>query len=132
MSNPLPGTGGLPPGTLPPGTIPGPGELPTYALTYDANGADEGAAPEGGSHAEGAQVVVLGNSGALDLEDYDWSGWNTAANGSGTTYLQGQTIEMPGGALTLYARWLPTPAPIAKGARAQSASMMIPTVLTAG
>ena len=36
---------------------------------------------------------------------YSFTGWNTAADGSGTSYTDGQPITMPVGGLTLYAQW---------------------------
>jgi len=36
---------------------------------------------------------------------YTFAGWNTEADGSGTSYDDVQNITMPAGGLTLYARW---------------------------
>lgn len=36
---------------------------------------------------------------------YSFAGWNTKADGSGTTYAQGQTFKMGPANVTLYALW---------------------------
>lgn len=45
----------------------------------------------------------------LDREGYEFTGWNTKANGSGTQYAEGVTISKiaSGGNVTLYAQWRP-------------------------
>lgn len=44
---------------------------------------------------------------AFTRADYAFSGWNTAADGSGTSYTNGQSISFAnGGVTTLYAQWL--------------------------
>ena len=51
----------------------------------------------------GQTKVVLQNHRLLD--DYDFAGWNTAANGSGTMYQPGDTVDLSvTGSLTLYAK----------------------------
>ncbi len=80
--------------------------LPTYTVTYDGNGNDQGDVPvDNSSHEEGAEVTVLGNTGSLTKEGYTFAGWNTAANGSGSTYQAGETFPMGTANVTLYARW---------------------------
>jgi uncharacterized repeat protein (TIGR02543 family) len=82
------------------------GQVPTYLVTYDANGATGGAVPvDGGSYQEGQTVTVLGNSGALVRPGYAFSGWNRAANGSGTSYAPAATFTMGAANVTLYAQW---------------------------
>ena len=44
---------------------------------------------------------------AFTRADYAFSGWNTAADGSGTSYANGQSVSFAnGGKTTLYAQWL--------------------------
>ena len=40
----------------------------------------------------GATVTVLGNTGSLVKTGYTFTGWNTAANGSGTSYTAGTRL----------------------------------------
>ena len=79
--------------------------VPTYTVAYSGNGATSGAAPvDGNKYAAGATVTVLSNSGALANTGFTFSGWNTAANGSGTAYAGGVTFAM-GSNVVLYAQW---------------------------
>jgi uncharacterized repeat protein (TIGR02543 family) len=54
----------------------------------------------------GNNVTVLGNTGSLAKEHYTFGGWNTLANGTGTTYQAGNTFEITSNT-TLYAKWNP-------------------------
>ena len=77
----------------------------TYTVTYDANGADEGTAPtDPKKYADDATVTVLGNTGSLAKDHYSFGGWNTKADGSGTTYAGGATFQISDNT-TLYAKW---------------------------
>ena len=80
----------------------------TYGVTYNANGSTGGAAPvDGNAYAAGATIVVLANTGALVKTTSTFAGWNTAANGSGTTYLGGATFAMGSANVIVYALWTP-------------------------
>jgi len=50
-------------------------------------------------------VTVLGNTGSLAKTGYTFDGWNTANDGSGTSYNAGATFEITA-ATTLYAKWI--------------------------
>lgn len=78
----------------------------TYTVTYDGNGATGGTAPtDSATYAEGATVTVLDNTGSLAKTYCAFSGWNTAADGSGTSYAAAATFSMPAANVTLYAQW---------------------------
>ena len=78
----------------------------TYTVTYSVNGADEGSAPvDGSEYEEGETVTVKGNTGGLSRTGYSFMGWNTAANGGGTSYSGGGTFTMEAANITLYAEW---------------------------
>jgi uncharacterized repeat protein (TIGR02543 family) len=80
--------------------------LPTYTVSYNGNGNTGGAVPtDSNAYVQGATVTVLGNIGSLVKTNYNFSGWNTAANGSGETYTQGSTFSMGSANVTLYAQW---------------------------
>ena len=81
----------------------------TYSVTYNGNGNTGGSAPTDGSspYANGATVTVLGNTGSLAKTGYTFAGWNTAANGSGTSYAPAATFSMGTANVTLYAQWTP-------------------------
>jgi uncharacterized repeat protein (TIGR02543 family) len=78
-----------------------------YAVTYEANGNTGGTVPtDAVTYAPGATVTAAANSGTLVKTNYSFSGWNTAPDGSGTTYSPGATFEMGSANLTLYAKWI--------------------------
>ena len=48
--------------------------------------------------------MVLGK-GSLERKNYEFVGWNTAPDGSGITYQEGQNITVTTHDITLYAVW---------------------------
>ncbi|NNM54060.1 MAG: InlB B-repeat-containing protein, partial [Spirochaetales bacterium] len=57
------------------------------------------------SYLSGANATVLTNSGSLARTGYSFAGWNTQANGTGTSYTAGSTLTMGIANVTLYAVW---------------------------
>jgi uncharacterized repeat protein (TIGR02543 family) len=88
--------------------------IPTYTVTYNGNTNTSGTAPVDGSspYTEGSTVTILGNSGSPVLANsgFTFDGWNTVANGSGTSYSQGNTFTITANTI-LYAKWTPVPEP---------------------
>ena len=80
-------------------------QLPTYTVTYDANGADSGTAPNDQTKIEGEDLTLSGNSGNLARSGYTFAGWNTANDGSGTAYAEGAAYSEDAD-LTLHAKWM--------------------------
>jgi uncharacterized repeat protein (TIGR02543 family) len=81
-------------------------KVTTYMVTYDGNGNSGGTAPSDGStYPAGGSITVLANSGTLAKTGYTFSGWNSKADGSGTSYAPGVTFAMGTAAVTLYAVW---------------------------
>jgi uncharacterized repeat protein (TIGR02543 family) len=81
--------------------------LPTYTVTYDANGAASGSVPiDTTNYLEGRLVSVAGNSGNLANPPWGFDGWNTKADSTGTLYTQGQSFPMGNSSVTLYATWV--------------------------
>lgn len=77
-----------------------------YLLSFDGNGSTGGTVPiDSTPHTVGASISVPGNTGGLTRTGYTFTGWNTAANGSGTSYVSGNTFTMPSSNSTLYAQW---------------------------
>lgn len=78
-----------------------------YSVTYNANDATSGSAPvDSTSYGQFATATASNNSGNLARTGYNFTGWNTSADGTGTTYGTGATIPMSNGNVTLYARWV--------------------------
>ena len=76
-----------------------------YQVTFNANG---------GEGAMANQLFLIDQSQTLapnrfTRTGYTFAGWNTAANGTGDSYSDGQTVsnltEQDGGTVTLYAQW---------------------------
>lgn len=74
------------------------------SLVYNGNGSTGGTVPATAEYDKGATVTVAGNTGGLVKTGFDFAGWNTAANGSGTTYQGGSTFAINANT-TLYALW---------------------------
>ena len=78
----------------------------TWRIVYFGNGNDGGTVPNDiNGYAAGVQVGVFG-PGSMTLSNGFFVGWNTAADGSGsTTYAPGDTLFMTVGNVNLYAMW---------------------------
>ena len=93
-----------------PGGDNGGGSPATYTVTYNGNGSTTGTVPKDSTtYASGSMVTVLGNPGTLAKDGYSFNGWNTQADGNGTTYTQGETCSIGSANLTLYAKWTSLP-----------------------
>ena len=103
----------------------------TYTVTYNGNTNDSGNVPTVGSstYASGSTFIVLGNSGLLAKSGFTFAGWNTAANGSGTSYSQGNTFAINANTI-LYSQWTPVQPPSAP-VSVPSASVSVPSEPTA-
>ncbi len=99
----------------------------TYKVQYNGNGSTGGStAPS--SHAYGTAKALTangytrsytvtfnhnytGSSNTTRTANYTFAGWNTAADGSGTSYSNGQSVSnltsTNNGTVTLYAKWTP-------------------------
>ena len=76
-----------------------------YTVTFNANGGTGSLASEGpysGSHA-----LSLFSTGSMAYTGHAFTGWNTAANGSGTAYADGASFPFTA-SVTLYAQWVST------------------------
>ncbi|MFB9273906.1 InlB B-repeat-containing protein [Cohnella cellulosilytica] len=80
--------------------------IPTYSVTYDANGAAGAPPTDAVLYPSGASVTVLPNTDLVNGTD-SFAGWNTEADGSGTSYAAGTSFAMGAANVTLYATWAP-------------------------
>lgn len=82
-------------------------------VTYFANGATKGSVPSDMTFTFGSTVTVSTNSGGLSKPGFKFVGWNTEADGSGTSYAATGSITfvMPEDEVSLYAMWEVEPAP---------------------
>jgi len=83
----------------------------SFQITYDQNGATSGTVPvDSEFYANDKVATILDNTGNLVNIDgvttaYRFDGWNTVADGSGTTYAAGAEIDQISANLTLYVQW---------------------------
>jgi M6 family metalloprotease-like protein/uncharacterized repeat protein (TIGR02543 family) len=75
----------------------------TYIITYQGNGNTGGSAPADDTKTENIDLTLAG-PGTLVRTGYSFSGWNTAANGSGTAYTASGTYST-NAPLALFAQW---------------------------
>ena len=75
-----------------------------YSITYHGNGNTGGTAAANTTGADGTTVTTDSNSGTFIKTGYRFTGWNTAANGTGTYYEGGESIQLTGN-LNFYAVW---------------------------
>jgi hypothetical protein len=81
----------------------------TYTLTYNAGTGGSGAAPASPTnYSSNSTATILGNTGPYTNGSLVFYGWNTLANGTGTSYPVGSTITMNANK-TLFAQWGSTP-----------------------
>jgi uncharacterized repeat protein (TIGR02543 family) len=79
--------------------------IPTYTISYYGNTPTTGTAPTDNTlYKEGSNVTILGNTGTLTKSGSKFTGWNTQANGLGTTYLPPTTFPITANT-SLYAKW---------------------------
>jgi uncharacterized repeat protein (TIGR02543 family) len=88
--------------------------LPNYTIEYNGNGNTSGSLPAPqymDPYVSGTTSITLrtnvggSDNGSLAKTGFTFSGWNTAADGSGTDYAAGATYS-DGASLTLYAKWI--------------------------
>jgi hypothetical protein len=79
---------------------------PTVNVTYQGNGNSGGAVPvDSQNYAVGAAATVRGNTGGLYRSNFNFSGWNSLANGLGDNYVAGNTVTMNSLNKSLFANW---------------------------
>lgn len=79
---------------------------PRFSVTYNDNQANGGICPvDQVTYTAGSTVTVLAPGITLHKDGYTFGGWNTAADGTGTTYQSRDQLTMPAADLVLYALW---------------------------
>jgi len=86
----------------------GPGtntEIKKYRITYYDNGSSGGFVHvDNNEYPSGSSVTVL-DQNTLYKTDYEFDGWNTKQDSSGTHYNAGDKIEIKNTNILLYAVW---------------------------
>ena len=83
-------------------------EVPKYSVTYNGNGNDGGNIPTDSTQYTKDASVTVPSPGTLTKSGYTFKGWNTQADGLGTSYAAGDTFNISG-TTTLYAQWSKNP-----------------------
>ena len=76
--------------------------FPTYNIHYDANNGNAIGITEDQDGISGAEITI--RECGFTFANHTFKEWNTAADGSGTSYNPGNTITLSGN-MTLYAIW---------------------------
>ena len=79
--------------------------IQVLTITYDANSSTSGSVPTATTHDSGSNPTLATNSGTLARTNYTFDGWNTLADGTGTSYAEGASYSNITADLTLYAKW---------------------------
>lgn len=78
----------------------------SYSVIYEGNGNTGGTVPiDSLVYKQGSVAAAKSNVGSLVKTGYTFAGWNTAADGSGTSYNDGTTFAIGAANTTLYAKW---------------------------
>ena len=86
----------------------------TYTINYNGNGSTSGSTT---SSTHTYDVASNLTTNGFKKYGYKFIGWNTAADGSGTAYLDGASVTRVGtsGTITLYAQWIEGEATFIRG-----------------
>ncbi len=76
-----------------------------YNVVYLANGGSGLVPVDNNEYTSGQLVTVLGKPSGLIRQNYDFTGWNTASDGTGINRLAGSTFQIGSKSDTLYANW---------------------------
>ena len=77
-----------------------------YSVIYDGNGHAGGTVPADSLSYRQTKPVIVLDSGTMVRSGYSFNGWNTAADGSGTSFAAGNAFAMQASDITLYAQWI--------------------------
>ena len=77
-----------------------------YRVVYFGNGGASDAVPVDGQwYDDGEKIVVLDGGDGLTRSGFDFIGWNTRVDGSGSMYYAGDTLLKGDDRISLYAQW---------------------------
>jgi uncharacterized repeat protein (TIGR02543 family) len=79
--------------------------IKTIAVTYDLNGGG-GTTPNAGSGNYNSNITLASSSG-ISRANFQFVGWSTTPDGTGTTYVDGSSFKLPAENIILYAKWAP-------------------------
>jgi uncharacterized repeat protein (TIGR02543 family) len=82
--------------------------IQVLTISYDANSATSGSAPTSTTHDSGSNPTLASNTGSLARTGFTFEGWNTASNGTGTSYSEAGSYSNITSDQVFYAKWYAT------------------------
>lgn len=79
----------------------------SYTVAYDANESKIGKAPSSATQEYNSAMLIKSPSAIFKKSGYTFKGWNTAKDGSGTSYAVGESLVVGATNQSLYANWIP-------------------------
>jgi len=79
--------------------------IPVRTITFNANGATGGDAPDA-VRADSGKIITLPGRGTMVRTGFSFGWWNTNSNGTGASF-RGDSAYTVTGNITLYAKWVP-------------------------
>ena len=82
-------------------------KINNYVISYDSNGSKIGRVPSASTQAYKTTLEVKAPSKIFKKTGYTFQGWNNARDGSGESFLVGDTVTIGAADQILYAHWFP-------------------------
>lgn len=101
-----------------------------YSVIYSGNGSTAGSEPQAQTFTYGSTLNVADNVGALAKAGHTFSGWNTAADGSGATYSAAQASVALSADTVLFAKWAQVQVQNNSGGQSPVVTPVTPPVVT--
>ncbi len=76
-----------------------------YSVIYDGNGNTDGSSPIVEEYGYNEVIYIASKPDNLMKTGFSFKGWNTMKNGTGDTFLPGDTLKKNAARITLYAQW---------------------------
>ena len=76
-----------------------------FRVIYDGNGYDEGIVPVDILPYQTSNMATILSQGNLSKNGYAFGGWNSAADGTGTSYAAGDALTIGSTSMVLFAQW---------------------------
>ena len=99
-----------------------------YTVHYDSNDGTENVSYDSNLYQKGDSVTVKNNMFART--GYEFDGWNTEADGTGTDYASGDTFNIENANVTLYAKWAPKQYKVSYSFISGTTGEVLPTEVT--
>ena len=99
-----------------------------YTVHYDSNDGTENVSYDSNLYQKGDSVTVKNNM--FTRTGYEFDGWNTKEDGTGTDYASGDTFNIENANVTLYAKWAPKQYKVSYSFISGTTGEVLPTEVT--